>query len=160
MNEKFKTDLATGREFEEKALSILNANWYSLIKNPNERGIDLLEISWGIEIKADLYNFRKWIENGNVYIEFESYWKPSWIFKEEDYPLKKWVQCLPPSELILLDGRKFVRWVAERIEDCEQNKTLTSKWFRIVRWGDWKMTKWLLVPAAEIRKQAERTFSM
>jgi len=160
MNEKFKADLERGKDFEQVVLRVLNEHWYTLIRNPNEKGIDLLEISWWYEVKADHYNFHKNIENGNAYVEFESYWKPSWIFKHDDYPLKKWVHSLSPSEIIILDGRRFIRFVAERIQDCNQNKTLTSKWFRVVSGGDGKNTKWLLIPVAEIRKQAERIFNV
>jgi len=160
MNEKFKADLARWMAFEEVVLSTLNASWYNLIKNPNEKGIDLLEISGWYEVKADHYNFHKNIEDGNAYIEFEAYWKPSWIFKNEDYNLSKWIHSLSPTEIIMLDGRKFRRWIAEHIELCERNKSLTSKWFRIVNWWDWKRTKGLLVPAKELRKQAEKIFNI
>lgn len=160
MESKFQQDLARGVAFEELVLSKLNASWYNLIKNPNEKGIDLLEISWWFEVKADHYNFHKNIENGNAYIEFEAYWKPSGIFKEEDYPLKKWIHSLSPSQIIVLDWERFVEWVRQRIQDCESNKSLTSKWFRIVTWWDWNRTKGLLVPAPVILEQAEKIFNI
>lgn len=159
MNEKFKSDLDMGKAYEALALSVLQKEGYSLIANPNEKGIDLLEISWGFEVKVDLYNFRNNITNGNVYIEYESYGKPSGIFKEEAYPLKKWIQVLPPNDILILDGRRFRRFVAERIDECIQNKSLTSKWCRLATWWDWNMTKWLLIPVAEIKKHAERNLS-
>jgi len=160
MNEKFKADLARWMAFEEGVLSTLNASWYNLIKNPNEKGIDLLEIAWGYEVKADHYNFHKNIEDGNAYIEFEAYGKASWIFKDEDYTLSKWVHSLSPNEIILLDGKKFREWIKGHIDLCMNNRSMTSKWFRIVNWGDWKRTKGLLVPAKELKRQAEKIFNI
>ncbi len=160
VSNKFKEDLARWMAFEQVVLDMLNGNWYSLIRNPNEKGIDLLEISWWFEVKADHYNFHKNIENGNAYIEYSAYDKPSWIFKDEDYPLKKWIHSLSPNECIILDWASFRKRIKERIEDCERNTSLTSKWFRLVSWWDGKRTKGLLVPAEKLREQAERIFNI
>lgn len=160
VSEKFKEDLNRWMDFEEVVLKTLNDNWYCLIKNPNEKWIDLLEISGGYEVKADHYNFHKNIKNGNAYIEYCAYDKPSGIFKDEDYSLKKWVHSLSPTEIIILDGWKFRAWIEEKISLCEQNSSKTSKGFRIVSGWDGKRTKGLLVPSDVLREQAERIFNI
>lgn len=160
VSNKFKEDLARGMAFEEVVLSTLNNAWYSLIKNPNEKWIDLLEISGWYEVKADHYNFHKNIVWGNAYIEYNAYWKASWIFKDEDYPLKKWIHSLSPTEIIILNGATFRTWIADRIADCEKNTSRTSKWFRLVSGWDGKRTNWILVPSEKLREQAERIFNI
>ena len=151
---KFEDDLKRGMDFEQQVLNVLNKDSVKYIKNPDEKWIDLLEISGGVEVKADHYNFHKNIKNGNAYIEFESYWKPSGIFKEEAYDLKRWIHSVSPESFFILHWKKFRKWIREKIEACNANSSNTSKGFRTVNWGDGNRTKGLLVPVAELEKQA------
>jgi len=158
---KFQKDLERWLEFEEKVLSKLTAEGWGIIKNPDVKGMDFILTENGVEVKADHYNFHKWkTDNMNAYIEYEAYDKPSWIFKQEELNLTWWIHSVHPESFMVFPWKIFRRWVADRIEDCQNNTSWTSKWFRITVWWDGNRTKGLLVPIAELEKQAKYTYTL
>lgn len=152
----FTEDLKKGEEMEETVISILNLNWFNLMKNPDKKWIDLLIIEEWIEVKLDWYAEFSW----NFYIEFECNGKPSWILKDEKVKLKYWVHS-DSKKLYILKWDEFKSWVELKISDCRANKSLTSKWFRLIEsWGNWWRSKGLLVPVSEMEKQAEIIYNI
>lgn len=152
----FATDLKDWKEMEATVMELLNNNWFNLIQNPNEKEMDLLIIEKWIELKYDISSYKYW----NFYIEFECNWVPSWLYRKETVNLEYWAHT-DWIKLYLLNGRRFKRWIWEKIEECRDNKSLTSKWFRVVEnWGDWWRTKGLLVPIQEIEKQADLIYNL
>jgi len=151
----FKEDLAKWMAFEEEVINMLNKEGkMNVIKNPCEKCMDLIIIEKGIEVKKDFGAEKTW----NAYIEYESYWQPSGIFKDELISLSYWVHSICPNSFHIMDWKRFRRWVAEKIEECKSNKSLTSKGFRLVSWWDWKRTKWLLVPIKYLDEQAIKKY--
>jgi len=152
----FKDDLIEGKEMEVKVMNLLNENWFNLIQNPNEKEMDLLIINEWIEVKSDKYAKHSW----NFYIEFECNWKPSWLLRDERVVLKYWAHS-DWERLFLLDWFKFTKLVLEKIELCRDNKSNTSKGFRVVEnWGNWWRTKGLLFPVEEMAKVATFTYNL
>lgn len=154
---KFKEDLERGRKMEEKAMDILNNNWFNVIKNPDKKWIDLLLLENWIEIKFDKYAK----VSGNFYIEFECNGTPSWIFKEEEFILKYWGHS-DGDNLFLLEGKKFKKWVAKKIKEArEQKSSLPSHGFMVVeKWWDGWRTKWLVLKVDLLKKQAYKTYKI
>lgn len=151
----FKEDLAKWEEMEKQVIDILNNDWYLILKNPDTKGIDLLVIEKWIEVKFDVSSYKYW----NFYIEFECYWKPSGIFKNEwKIKLKYWAHS-DWEILILLEWKKLHSFITEKISECRKNKSLSSKGFRIVEnWGDGGRSKGLLVPKEDLKKQAKKIY--
>lgn len=146
----FKDDLRKWEEAEEVVISILNSNGYNVMKNPDKKGIDLIILENGIEVKSDFYAHK----SGNVYIEYECHWKPSWIYKDEKIKMKYWVHTAL-QRVYMMEGEMFKEWITEKISDCRNNKSLTSKGFRICEnWWDWWRSRGLLVPVKELEKIA------
>lgn len=149
----FSEDLTKWLVAEGKVLSVLS--WeFNLVKNPNDRWIDLLIIDWWIEVKLDEYAQFSW----NFYVEFECNNKPSWLFKEEEYRLKYWAHT-DGIRVYLLIADDFKEFVSEKILNCRDNKSNTSKWFRVVeQWWNWWRTKGLLIPAKEMEQIAYKIY--
>lgn len=155
--EKWQEDLRKWLEFEEIVIDTLNKSGdMKVIKNPEIKWMDLIIIENWIEIKKDFWAPTTW----NAYIEYEAYWKPSWIFKYESLNLKYWIHSTSENDFMMFEWKRFRRWIAEKIEDCEKNSSNTSKWFRLVKWGDYKLTKGLLVPLHEMEKQCLKRYSI
>lgn len=154
VSEKFKRDLEKGLQFEERVLEKLTSEGWGIIKNPDVKWMDFILVSDWAECKFDVSAHKWW----NAYIEYSAYGKPSWIFKEEKLNLKWWIHSTDENEFYLFHWKEFRRFIADRISDCEANTSLTSKGFRLTTGWDWKMTKGLLVPLAELEKQAYKTY--
>lgn len=152
----FRDDLERWKEVEWMVLHSLLDKWLKVIPNPNEKWIDLLIILWWIEVKLDNYS----LHSGNFYIEFECNWKQSWIFKEEQFPLTCWAQCT--SEMCyLVDWVKLRNFIEQEIINCRANKTLTSKWIRLVEnWWNWWRTKGLLIPVERFNELCFTTINI
>jgi len=151
----FQEDLKKWKEYEEKAMNLLNDNWFNLISNPEKKGMDLLMLENGIEIKVDEKSKFTW----NFYIEFECNWKPSGIFREETINLKWWWHS-DWERLFLLSGDQLKKWVTEKIDNCRANKSLTSKWTRVVEfWWNWGRTKGLLIPIQQFEELSEKIYT-
>lgn len=145
---KFKDDLNMWKEMEVKVMNLLNWKWFNLIENPNEREMDLIIIEKWIEVKYDIGAKRTW----NFYIEFECNWTPSWLFRKEQIMLQYWAQT-DWDNVFLVEWRKLKRWVLQKINECKWNKSLTSKWARLIEAGwNWWRTKWLVVPVWQIEE--------
>jgi len=152
----FREDLKKGEEMEEVVRELLNTKWFSLLKNPQNKEMDLLIIEKWIEVKFDEYAQY----SGNFYIEFESNWKPSWIFREETVHLEYWAHT-DGITLNLLEWDKFKERVSDKIGKCRDNKSNTSRGFRVVeQWGDGWRTKGLLVPVEKLQSQAKYIFNL
>lgn len=149
----FKEDLEKWRVMEDRVMDALKDD-FNIIKNPNERWMDLLIISEWIEVKLDEYS--KY--SGNFFLEFECNGKPSWIYKEEDVHLRYWAHS--DWERVYVINWVFLKdWVAQKIYDCQCNKSLTSKWCRLIEawWNGWR-SKWLLVPTKDFEALAEKIY--
>jgi hypothetical protein len=146
----FRDDLIKGKEWELKVLQVLKGEWMKLIQNPDEKWMDLLFIEEWIEVKKDEYAQY----SGNFYIEFECNWKPSWLFRPEDYHLRYWAHT-DWVHIYLMNWDYFKEFVNERIASCRANKTNTSKWFKVIEWwGNWWKSKWLLIPIEAMKEIA------
>lgn len=154
---KFEEDLIKGEKMENKAIDILNKNWFNVIKNPDKKGMDLLLLENWIEIKFDEYAQYSW----NFYIEFECNWNPSWIFKKEQVFLKYWGHS-DWKKLFLLDGKRFKRWVSDKIIDARENwASLNKEWYMVVeKWWNWWRTKWLVLKVDLLKKQAIKEYNI
>lgn len=152
----FKDDLIKWEAAEAIAMNILNDKlWLWLKKNVNNRWIDLVP-NWWVECKLDEYSIYSW----NFYIETSSNWKPSWIFKDEEYVLRYWCHS-DGVRLFVIDWDDMKQFVSEKINLCKQNKSLTSKWFRYVESGwNWWRTQWLLVPVLELEKISKYVYNL
>lgn len=151
----FKDDLAKGKQMEVVAMEIISRELgLNLIANPKEKEMDIIIIEKWIEIKLDAYA----IHSGNFYIEFECWWKPSWLFREEKLDLRWWWHS-NWEELLLLDWKELKEFVLEKIEACRANKSNTSKGFKVIEaWWNWGRTKGLLFPVEEMKKIAKHIF--
>lgn len=152
----FKEDLVKGEEMEAKAIKALKSDWINVIKNPDKKGMDLVLLENGIEVKFDEYAKYSW----NFYIEFECNSRPSWIFKEENINLKYWLHS-DWEELFLLDGEEFKQWVKNKIEEARVEKaTLKTHWFMVVEnWWNWWRTKWLVLKVDLLKDKAIKVYS-
>lgn len=158
----FVKDLKEGNDFEVVAKrNIEDKLWIPLIHNPNKKWIDLLiqqePFTEWIEIKLDRYARRK---SWNFYIELASNGKPSWIFKNEEHKLAYWGHS-DWHTLFLVEWKKLVEDIQERVSQCLENKTLKHKDFRVVeKWGDWWRTRWLLMPVSYFREIATHVLDL
>ncbi len=151
----FKEDLEKGNAMEEKVLQVLSSD-FNIIRNPNNKWMDLLIIEKWIEVKLDEYSKYSW----NFFLEFECNWKPSWIYKEEDVELRYWAHS-DGEKVYIIDGIFLKDWVAEKILECQANKSLTSKWCRLIEaWWNGGRSKWLLVPIKELDSLAEKVYNI
>jgi len=155
----FKEDLLKGEEVEQLVIEALNKEGVRVIKNPDEKWMDLLEVKphW-MEIKADHYNHNNWKdwEKGNAYIEYECYGNPSWIMKKEKHELGKWIHSFAPYQAFVFNGKYLRTFVVNTIEKCSKNKSNTYKGCRLVSWWDWKLSKGLLIPVEQFKALAEK----
>lgn len=134
-----------------KALKILNDNWYYIILNPAEKEMDFLIPKEWIEFKLDEYAQYSW----NLYIEFECNEKPSWLFREERVTLKYWAHS-DWKYIYIFDWEELKDFVREKIDDCRDNKSNTSVWYRVIEAGwNWGRTKGLLCPLEKIKLLAK-----
>jgi len=156
MNNKFKKDLAKWQEYEKKIMNVLNKNGFNIIKNWNEKDIDLLLIKWWIECKVD----EKAKFTNNFYIEFESNWEPSGVYKKDNYHLVYWAHS-DGEYVYIIQWNKIQRWVSDMVDKCRNNKSNTYRWFRVVEnWWDGGRTKGLLVPIHKLKKQANYIYKL
>lgn len=152
----FREDLKKWKEAEIKVMNILKEEWWNIIQNPEEKEMDLLIIEKWIEVKLDEYAKYSW----NFYIEFECNGNPSWLFKEEKVHLQYWAHSdWDKVYMILWD--KLKQFVLDWLDACYSNKSLTSKWMRLIEnwWNGWR-TKGLLIPTAKIAELADLTYNL
>jgi len=133
MNEKFKTDLADGIEYERIVIDKLNSLWNNLFKkNDDNKWVDVLFWNYTMEIKRD----NKSKETGNYYFETSCWSKPSWIYKYEW--VKLWVHWTDEYfSVILYDD------LVKALEKAY------SVW-----WWDWWASRWKILPVKKVEQIA------
>ena len=152
----FKSDLEKGEEMEQVVIEVLSADWIQLIKNPDNRGADLLIVTDSIEVKLDDMSNK----TGNFFLEYECNWKKSGVYKEEEVPVKWWAHS-DWNKILLISMKFLIRWVSNRVDECNKNKTKTSRWARIIQsWGDWGRVTGLVVPKEELENIAYKTYNL
>lgn len=151
----FQEDLKKWKEWEERILQVLIENWFKLIQNPKEKELDLLIINGWIECKKDEKAQFSW----NFYIEFECNWKPSWLFRPEEHELKWWAHT-DWLLIYLLEANEFKIFVSNKIDECRNNKSNTSKGYKVIEsGGNWGRTKGLLIPVKDMGWLARKVFN-
>ena len=149
----FKSDLEKGEAIEEVVIDKLKDEWIVCIKNPDVKGADLLIIEDSIEVKFDEMSNKTW----NYFFEVECNWKPSWVYRKEEVPVKYWAHS-DWNTTHLISMKFLTRWISNRMDECSANKSNTSRGARIIEsWGDWWRVRWLLVPKAEIENISYKT---
>ena len=109
-----------------------------------------------IEVKLDDMSNK----TGNFFLEYECNWKKSGVYKQEDVPVKWWAHS-DWKALLLISMKFLVRWVSNRVDECNKNKTKTSRWARIIQsWGDWGRVTGLVVPKEELENIAYKTYNL
>ena len=135
-------------------MKLLNNEWFNLVQNPDEKKMDLIIVERWIEVKLDEYAQYSW----NFYIEFECNWKPSGLFRPEEIELRYWAHS-DGVDLYLLDWAMLKSWVKGKIDDCNKNKSLTSRGTKLIEaGGNWWRTKWLVVPLTIIKGLASNVY--
>lgn len=134
----FLNDLSVGREFEKDVMDWFNSTLLMEVEwNKDKKGIDLLHWDLSIEVKYDRLMRTTW----NLFLEFECNKVPSWVFKDEGAVLLAYWDYL---------------WVLifDILRLREEFPSLIDR-FKVVNWGDWYRSRWLLLPIEEARKLAK-----
>lgn len=104
--------------------------------NKDKTWVDLLHGALSIEVKYDRLMRTTW----NLFLEFECNGKESWLFKDE------WATLLAYWDY---------NWVLIfELQNLRQEFPNLLEKFKVVNWGDWYRSKWLLLPIEEAKKLA------
>lgn len=129
----FIGDLEEWWLYESRILDFLAKSYptMKLAKNASILDIDLIsQYGANVEVKFDRQMGRTW----NIFIEFECNNKPSWIFKYNPLPIFIYWNN---DYFFLFEGTKLQKLISELIISWE---------YRIVSWGDWWRSRWILIP--------------
>ena len=133
----FVGDLKEGNDYEDRVRRFLSYSYpfMELQKNPSRLGIDIISPYWAnVEVKFD----RMMDTTGNIFIEFECNWNPSWIYK---YPFLHLFAYWTNKYFYLFNWNKLQKDI---------KKFIAIGKYRIVKWWDGWRSKWMLIPECEL----------
>lgn len=133
----FVKDLEEWKVYEKRVLDFLAKSYPNmrLAHNPNRMDIDLSSpLGVNVEVKFD----RRMDETGNIFIEFEYNWKPSWIYKYHNLHLFAYWNN---NHFYLFNWNKLKKDIRHYLD---------KNTYRVVSWWDGWKSKWVLIPIKDL----------